>query len=30
MVLPVSVLVVYGAATMALGLWLFRVRHSAR
>lgn len=30
MVLPVSVLVVYGAATLALGLWLFRVRHSAR
>jgi len=28
--LPVGVLVVYGAVTMALGLWLFRVRHSAR
>jgi hypothetical protein len=30
MPLPVGVLVLYGAATLGLGLWLFRVRHSAR
>jgi len=30
MALPVGVLVLYGAATLGLGLWLFRVRHSAR
>jgi|RhiMethySRZTD1v2_1073278.scaffolds.fasta_scaffold33995_7 ABC-2 type transport system permease protein len=30
MVLPVGVLLAYGAATLALGLWLFRLRHSAR
>jgi ABC-2 type transport system permease protein len=30
MMLPVGVLVAYGAATLALGLRLFRVRHSAR
>ena len=29
-VLPSGVLVVYGAATLALGLHLFRIRHSAR
>jgi linearmycin/streptolysin S transport system permease protein len=28
--LPVTVLLVYGTVTLALGLWLFRVRHSAR
>ena len=28
--LPVGVLVVYGAVTMAVGLWLFRMRFSAR
>jgi len=30
MALPVGVLLAYGAATLALGLRLFRVRHSAR
>jgi hypothetical protein len=28
--LPVGVLVAYGAATLAVGIHLFRVRHSAR
>jgi ABC-2 type transport system permease protein len=28
--LPVGVLIVYGTAMLAVGLWLFRVRHSAR
>jgi len=28
--LPVGVLIVYGSAMLAVGLWLFRVRHSAR
>src|SRR5262245_28323762 len=28
--LPSGVLLLYGAATLALGLWLFRTRHSAR
>ena len=30
MVLPVGVLLAYGAVTMAFGLWLFRLRHDAR
>jgi ABC-type multidrug transport system permease subunit len=30
MVVPVSVLVLYGVVAMAIGLWLYRVRHSAR
>jgi ABC-2 type transport system permease protein len=28
--MPTAVLLVYGVATLVLGLWLFRVRHSAR
>jgi ABC-2 type transport system permease protein len=30
MAMPIGVLFAYGAATLGLGLWLFRVRHSAR
>ena len=28
--IPVAVLLAYGTALMATGVWLFRVRHSAR
>jgi hypothetical protein len=30
MLLPTGVLLVYGAATLAVGIQLFRLRHSAR